>query len=92
MHAAERARFEAAMTALGNHGIRPVPGKANFVLVLFEGELSAEAAMAAIAEAGFAVRHLPGQGLPNALRITIGTAAQMDAVTAGIQHAGGVVR
>lgn len=91
-NAAERARFEAAMTALGNHGIRPVPSKANFVLVLFEGELSAEAAMAAIAEAGFAVRHLPGQGLPNALRITIGTAAQMDAVTAAIQHAAGVVR
>lgn len=91
-NAAERTRFEAAMTALGNHGIRPVPSKANFVLVLFEGALSAEAAMAAIAKAGFAVRHLPGQGLPDALRITIGTAAQMDAVTAAIQHAAEAAR
>lgn len=89
---AERTRFEQAMAALGNHGIRPVPSKANFVLVLFEGALSAEAAMAAIAEAGFAVRHLPGQGLPHALRITIGTAAQMDAVTAAIQSAAEAVR
>jgi histidinol-phosphate aminotransferase len=52
------------------------------VLVLFEGTLSAEAAMAGIAQAGYAVRHLPGQDLPQALRITIGTAAQMDHIAA----------
>ena len=75
---AERARFTAAVEALGNHGLRAVPSKANFVLVRFEGALSAEAALAGIAERGYAVRHLPGQGLPNALRITIGTAPQMD--------------
>lgn len=84
---AERARFEAAMTALGNHGVRPVPSRANFVLVLFEGALRADVAMAAIAEAGYAVRHLPGQGLPDALRVTIGTSAQMDAVIAAITRA-----
>lgn len=83
---AERARFEASMSALGNFGIRPVPSKANFVLVLFEGALRAETAFAAIAEAGYAVRHLPEQGLPHALRITIGTGAQMDAVAAVIQR------
>jgi histidinol-phosphate aminotransferase len=77
-NAMELARFEAAMAALGNHGIRPVPGKANFSLVLFEGALSAETALSALAEGGYAVRHLPGQGLPHALRITIGTAGQMD--------------
>ncbi|WP_066558561.1 histidinol-phosphate transaminase [Croceicoccus bisphenolivorans] len=85
-NAAERARFEKAMAALGNHGIRTVPSKANFVLVLFEGALSAKTALDAIGAAGYAVRHLPGQGLPDALRITIGTAAQMDAVTAVIQR------
>ena len=79
-NAATRARFVAAIEALGNHGLRAVPSEANFVLVLFEGALSAEAAMTGIAEAGFAVRHLPGQGLPQALRITIGTAAQMDTI------------
>ena len=36
----------------------------------------------AIAAAGYAVRHLPGQGLPQALRITIGTSAQMDEIAA----------
>ncbi|MCX7676003.1 MAG: histidinol-phosphate transaminase [Alteraurantiacibacter sp.] len=74
----ERERFVAAIEALGNHGLRAVPSKANFVLVLFEGALTAQAAMEGIAQAGYAVRHLPGQGLPQALRITIGTAAQMD--------------
>lgn len=75
---AERTRFENAIRLLGNQGIRAVPSKANFLLVLFEGPLSAERAMNAIGEAGYAVRHLPGQGLPDALRITIGTASQMD--------------
>lgn len=75
---AERARFVTAIEALGNHGLRAVPSEANFVLVLFEGKLTAAAANAAIAAAGYAVRHLPGQGLPQALRITIGKPAQMD--------------
>ena len=48
------------------------------MLVLFEGKLTAAAVNAAIAEAGYAVRHLPGQGLPQALRITIGKPEQMD--------------
>jgi histidinol-phosphate aminotransferase len=77
----ERRRFVHAIEALGNHGLRAVPSKANFVLVLFEGDLEAETALQAIAEAGYAVRHLPGQGLPQALRITIGTARQMDDIT-----------
>ncbi len=64
-----------------------MPSEANFVLVLFEGALSAEAAQDAIAAAGYAVRHLPGQGLPHALRITIGTDAQMDDITAALRGA-----
>lgn len=79
-NAAELARFEAAMLALGNHSIRPVPSSANFSLVLFEGRLTAAAALEALAQGGYAVRHLPGQGLPHALRITIGTSEQMDAI------------
>lgn len=76
-----RDRFVEAVGALGNHGLRAVPTKANFVLVLFEGNVGSDTAMAAIADAGYAVRHLPGQGLPHALRITIGTPEQMDAIT-----------
>jgi histidinol-phosphate aminotransferase len=81
-----RARFVAALEALGNHGIRPLPSEANFVLVLFEGALTAEAALVGLAGRGFAVRHLPGQGLPKALRITIGTAEQMDVVAEGLRQ------
>lgn len=81
-NAAVRARFAERIAMLGNHGLSAVPSEANFALVLFEGALSAERAMGALAEAGYAVRHLPSQGLPHALRITIGTEAQMDAVAA----------
>ena len=81
----ERARFVAALEALGNHGLRVVPSEANFVLVLFEGGLTAEAALHGLAEAGYAVRHLPGQDLPHGLRITIGTREQMDAIAATLR-------
>lgn len=86
-NAANRARIVDALSALGNHGIRPLPSAANFVLVLFEGALTAEAALAALAEAGYAVRHLPGQGLGHALRITIGRAIDMEAVAEAIRRA-----
>ncbi len=75
-----RARFVAALAALGNHGVRPLPSEANFVLILFEGKLSGEAAYKGLAERGFITRWLPGQGLPHGLRITIGTADQMDEI------------
>src|SRR3546814_195719 len=66
--------------AMGNHGLKAVPSRANFLLVLFEGKLTAESAYKGLMEAGYATRWLPGQGLPNALRITIGTEAQTRAV------------
>jgi len=82
----QRTRFVAALEALGNHGLRVVPSEANFVLVLFDGALTAAVARDGLAEAGYAVRHLPGQGLPQALRITIGTAAQMDDIAATLRR------
>nr|AGU11748.1 Aminotransferase class I and II [uncultured organism] len=80
----ERARFVDAIAALGNHGLRAVPSEANFVLVLFEGSLTAETAYNGLAERGYIVRWLPGQGLPQALRFTIGQASDMDAILAGL--------
>ena len=77
---AVRSTFETRIASLGNHGLRALPSKANFVLVLFEGDLTADTALAALAQGGYAVRHLPGQGLPHALRITIGTSEQMEAI------------
>jgi histidinol-phosphate aminotransferase len=82
---AERARFVDAIEALGNHGLRAVPSEANFVLVLFEGALTAEAAYNGLMERGFITRWLPGQGLPHGLRITIGTAEQMDAIARSLR-------
>jgi histidinol-phosphate aminotransferase len=82
----ERQRLAENIEALGNFGLRVVPSEANFLLVLFEGALTAERALGGLAERGFAVRHLPGQGLPQALRITIGTVEQMDAVAEGLRQ------
>ena len=86
-NAAARRVFKEAMASLGNHGLRALPSSANFLLVLFEGELSAPAALAALEQGGYAVRHLPGQGLGHALRITIGTREQMGKVAAIIARA-----
>lgn len=83
---AERARFVAAIEAMANHGLRPLPSEANFVLILFEGALTAEAAHDGLAQRGYATRWLPGQALPHGLRITIGTSQQMDDILAGLRE------
>jgi histidinol-phosphate aminotransferase len=70
---------------LGNAGLRAVPSKANFMLVLFEGETSAEQAYGGLMERGFIVRWLPGQGLRHGLRISIGTEAQMRGLVAALR-------
>lgn len=82
----ERERFVAALNAMGNHGLRPLPSEANFVLILFEGALTAEAAFEGLAQRGYITRWLPNQGLPHALRITIGTAQQMDDIAKGLRE------
>ena len=81
-----RSWFAAEIAALGNHGIRAVPSKANFLLVLFEGKLTAERAYKGLMEAGFITRWLPGQGLPNALRISIGTEAETRGVAEALRQ------
>ncbi len=81
-----RARFVRAIAAMGNHGLRALPSEANFVLVLFTGTLTAEAAYHGLMDAGTITRWLPGQGLPQALRITIGTPEQMDDVAAALHR------
>lgn len=85
-HNAEwRAWFAEEIGKLGNAGLRTVPSKANFLLVLFEGALTAETAYNRLMEQGFIVRWLPGQGLANGLRISIGTADEMQALTAALR-------
>ena len=74
------------IAGLGNAGLRAVPSEANFLLVLFEGALTAEAAYKGLMAAGYVVRWLPGQGLPHALRITIGTEEQVRGVAAELRR------
>ena len=81
-----RAWLTAEVDALGNHGLKVVPSKANFLLILFEGRLSAETALKGLMAEGYATRWLPGQGLPHALRITIGTEEQTRAVAAVLRR------
>ncbi len=73
-HNAEwRAWLAAEITKMGNAGLRVVQSKTNFLLILFEGALTAEAAYKGLMDHGYITRWLPGQGLPHGLRISIGT-------------------
>jgi histidinol-phosphate aminotransferase len=47
--------------------------------------VTAAQALAALSDAGYAVRHLPSQGLPNSLRITIGKTEDMTRVIATLR-------
>lgn len=78
--------FADEIAKLGNAGLRAVPSKANFQLVLFEGAVTAEVAYKALMEHGYIVRWLPGQGLGNGLRITIGTEAETRGVLAALRQ------
>ena len=71
-----RAWLADEIAKMGNAGLRVVPSHANFLLVLFEGALTAEVAYRQLMERGIIVRWLPGQGLANGLRMTIGTEAE----------------
>jgi histidinol-phosphate aminotransferase len=68
-----RAWLADEIAKLGNAGVRAVPSKANFLLVLFEGKLTAESAYKQLMEHGYIVRWLPGQKLAHGLRMSIGT-------------------
>lgn len=84
-----RGWFEGEIAAMGNAGLRAIPSKANFVLVTFDGALTADAAYHGLMDAGYIVRWLPGQGLPNALRITIGTEAETRGVVQALRALAG---
>jgi histidinol-phosphate aminotransferase len=71
-----------AIARLGNKGLRAIPSDANFVLMTCpaQGPLKAETLYLRLAERGFLTRWLPAQGLPDALRISVGTEAENSAV------------
>ena len=82
-----RAWLAAELENLGNHGVRVVPSATNFLLVLFEGDVSAETVYNRLMDAGYIVRWLPGQGIPQALRMTIGTEDETRGLAAAIRAA-----
>ena len=67
--------------------LHPYPSAANFVLVRFPGhpERSADAALADLKENGVLVRALAAYGLPDCLRITIGTEAEVRATAEALE-------
>jgi histidinol-phosphate aminotransferase len=77
-----------ALVRLGNKGLTPVPSSANFVLLTCpqDGPLAAEALHRGLAARGFITRWLPGQGLPHALRISVGTADETAGVIAALNE------
>lgn len=73
--------------AVGDMGLAVSPSGANFVLVHFPGGPDqAVAADAALRDAGIIVRPVANYGLPQCLRITIGTEAQNRIVINGLQR------
>lgn len=80
-----RSWLESEIASMGNHGLRAVPSKANFILVLFEGAVTAKVAYKGLMERGYIVRWLPGQGLPQALRMTIGTEEETRGLAAALR-------
>lgn len=80
-----RAWLSSEIAKLGNQGLRTKESKANFLLVLFEGAVSAETAYHALMDRGYIVRWLPNQGLANGLRITIGTEEETRGLAAALR-------
>jgi histidinol-phosphate aminotransferase len=81
-----RGWFVNELMRMDNARVRCVSSQANFVLVLFEGPLTAEAAYQGLMDAGYIVRWLPKQGLPHALRITIGTEEETRGVVEALRR------
>lgn len=76
-NAAQRARLTGGLNQLG---ISCDESSANFVLARFADEGEAQSADAHLKEAGILVRMVKGYGFPNALRITVGSAGDVDRV------------
>jgi histidinol-phosphate aminotransferase len=71
---------------IGRLGIEVTPSVANFLLMHFpaDGPRSADAADAHLKSRGLILRRVKAYGLPNAIRLTIGTEAENRAVVAAL--------
>jgi histidinol-phosphate aminotransferase len=73
---------------LGSNRLRVVPSQANFIMVLFPDAQQARDAFQALLEKGLIVREIHGYGIPNGLRISIGSEAAMRGVAEVLQEFG----
>ncbi|MCG6883203.1 MAG: histidinol-phosphate transaminase [Silicimonas sp.] len=80
-NASERRKLTEALAGLGIHSDR---SEANFLLARFRDEAEAAACEAHLRSDGILVRKVGGYGLPNALRITVGSAADNLRVIASV--------
>jgi len=69
---------------LGQLGLSGPVSHGNFLLVRFADPATAEAALAALNAAGVIPRRVAGYGLPECLRITVGTAEENDKVVSAL--------
>ncbi|HAH63196.1 MAG TPA: histidinol-phosphate transaminase, partial [Treponema sp.] len=78
----EREKFTSFLQALGWD---VVPSQTNFVFVKKNG-IGGEEAYRKIKEHGILVRHFATNGIEDYLRITIGTAGQMQTLCTAMEH------
>jgi len=78
------AQRDALCDAIAQLGLRALPSQTNFVLVDFESPTRAAAAFEYLRQRGIVLRPMGGYGLPQCLRITIGTPAQMQLTAAAL--------
>ncbi|MGA2043862.1 MAG: histidinol-phosphate transaminase [Roseiarcus sp.] len=69
---------------IGDLGVGVTPSVGNFLLLRFPGEGRARAADAWLSERGFVLRAVAAYGLPDCLRMTIGTAEANEGVVAAL--------
>lgn len=76
---------EKCVRALGEMGLSVVPSQGNFLLVKFKDAEQAEGCRLALKNDGILVRQVGGYGLPEYLRISLGTDEEMALTLAGIK-------
>ena len=69
---------------LAQHGLTGPTSHGNFLLIRFQDAKTAEAALQAMNAAGVIPRRVAGYGLPECLRITVGTAVENDRVVGAL--------
>ena len=61
------------MEVFQNMNLEVIPSAANFLTLVFEGEQESGSFNAAMLHRGIILRHLSGWGLPDCVRVTVGT-------------------